>query len=358
MESEVQSSVSEDTAVTAPAQADTPATGAPATGQGSEQGLTSQTSASTTPTEANKTPAQAAPPQQGAAASPIKAASPEAKPANDNWQQRYSSLQSETDKRLNQMSLKMQQKEQEFEQLRQFRQKQEEQANRLNLKPWSKQHPENAKFQGVLNRARIVDQQLRSVPENLPPEQKQALQQAIMSAMSPEDHQQYKQYREESFNFQNEFFSDPMGTLAPMLTSLIQEKMQVAQEQAQADMRVSQDFESPELKPLIQANAPEMQQALKDGVPYDYAVHMLRMKGQLEKLQGEMGRLNKDAVMGREQQRLAKGNATITRDPAPSKAVDVYELARKEAAKKGMRSDDPRFMKLVADIEARQASVS
>jgi hypothetical protein len=74
---------------------------------------------------------------------------------------------------------------------------------------------------------------------------------------------------------------------------------------------------------------------------------MVQMFGRLKQMEQQLQGANKDAVMGKEQQRLSKSNATITRDPAAAHSVDPYELAKKEAQRKGIQTDDPRFFQIL-----------
>lgn len=331
----------EDTASPAPVadvqtSADTPAASAPATSNGSEQ-LTN----SSAPTTAEPQAAQQ--PTAASGAQPLATGTQQP----DTWQHRYSDLQSRTDRQVNQMRREMQQYQDEFNGLKQFRQQQEERAQQLNLKPWMKGHPENPRWKGLEERAKSVGQQLQNPPPGLTPEQDQAYRQSVMSVLSHEEQAQLKEHRNSQHDFQSAFFSDPQGTLAPMLLPIIQEQIQRATEQAQASYQVERDFESPELKPLVQEHAAEIQEALNAGVPYDYAKHMVQMFGRLKQMEQQLQGANKDAVMGKEQQRLSKSNATITRDPAAAHSVDPYELAKKEAQRKGIQTDDPRFFQIL-----------
>lgn len=276
-------------------------------------------------------------------------------PTND-WQKRYTDLQSYTDRKLNAAKAEMQQHAQELAELRQLKQQQQEQAERLQLKRWSKSHPEHSKFQGVLTKAQTAHAQIRAIPADTPPETKAAMEQVIMSALSPDEQQELHSYQEEITNFQRGFFQDPQGTLAPMIIPMIQEQLRAVQAQSQAHQRVAQDFESPELQPLVAEHAPELKQALADGVPYDYGVHMLKMFGELKNLRSQIQTMSREATMGKEQVRLAQGAASITRDPAPVKTVDVYALAKKQAAEKGFSTADPRFLSLLSDLEKSHSS--
>ncbi len=279
-----------------------------------------------------------------------------------DWQKRYTDLQSATDRRLNQAKLEMQRTNAETAELRAFRQQQMELAQRQNLRPWQKQHPENQKFAGLRERAKTIDAQLKNLPTTypdgtpIPPEHLAQTRQAIMSTISEPERQQLTQYRDEIQQFQHSFFEDPRGTLAPMLREVIAQEMRTAQEQAHAEHQVAQDFETPEFKEFISTHGPEVRQALEEGVPYKYVMHMSNMFRELEQLRANVPTLTRKATMAEEQQRLAKGRASVTHDPAPAKNVDIYALAKAEAAKQGITPGSPLFNKIYDKLEAANRS--
>jgi hypothetical protein len=267
-----------------------------------------------------------------------------------DWQKRYSDLQSKTQRDLNQIQARERQGQAELEQLRQFRQQQMQQAESAKLRQWSKQHPEHGKFQSLLQRAQTVRQQLANVNPDLPPDQQKALKETILSALSPEDQTTLQDYQQESQTFQRDFFIDPRGTIQPMMREAIQEAFDQFRMHQEASAAVDRDFK--QMGDALKEHGPELRKLLERNVPYDVATENVRLKAQLGALQNRVGESEQVASAAKEQQRLAKGNASITRDPAPNSKVDVYALAKKEAASKDIRTDDPRFMAILSRIEA------
>ena len=265
----------------------------------------------------------------------------------DPWEKRYSDLKSYTDKQVNQWQQRMQSQQAQMAELAKWKQEQEARAKQAALKPWSKAHPEHAKFGAVLERAKVVENQLRRIPANLPPEQQEAMKQAILGALSPEEQQQIGDYRDSLQNFQREFFTDPHGTLLPMVEQLAEKKVQDALAKIEAQQSVQREFADPTMAPLVQKYGQDLQKALSDGVPYEYSMHMLKMHAELEALRGRVKDVDGQAAQAAEQRRLAKGEAAITRDPR-TPAQDPYELAKSEAAKRGISTGDKRFMELLS----------
>ncbi len=274
-----------------------------------------------------------------------------------DWQRRFGDLKSQTQRLLNQAKMDREQIMRETADLRAYRQQQEELAKQQNLRPWSKQHPDNIKFQGVLTRAKAVNAQLRSIDPSQPPEVQAAAKAAIMSALSPDEQKQLQDYQDTVQQNQLSLLEDPRGFIAPIIQPLVAEAIQQERMRMQADEQVGKDFEDPELKPLIDEHRPEIAKALQDGVPYQYAVHMLKMFGQLEKLQNQVNGMSQQAAMGQEQVRLAQGKSSITRDPAPNKSADVYTLAKKEAERRGFTTADPRFLALLSETEKAHSTL-
>lgn len=283
---------------------------------------------------------------------PTNSPPPGQKPAVEpDWQRQYKHLQSNTDKQLSAMRKQQEESARELQEHRQFREQQRQQAEQAKLKPWSRQHPENQKFGSLLERAKVVRQQLAAIPGNLPPEERQAREENILSALTADDQKSLVEYREAQESFTRDFFQDPRGTLMPMISEIARQEYETVRVREDAQRQVAQDFNDPALKPLVEEHAAELRTALADGMPYDYAVHMLKLFAENKRLAAGQSQLGKEAMMGREQVRLAQGKASVRRDPAASSEPDIYQLAKREAAKSRIPLDSPKFMQLLARLE-------
>lgn len=260
----------------------------------------------------------------------------------EDWKKRYADLQSHTDRQIHQWRSRMEQQGQQMQELARWKQEQEQRAKQAALKPWSKAHPDHAKFGGLLERAKVVQQQLQRIPANLPPEQQQAMKDAIVSALSPEEQQQISEYRDNLQNFQRDFFTDPQGTLLPMVEQLAEQKVQQVLQKLEAQQSVQRDFEDPAIKPMIEKYGQDFAKAISDGVPYDYAKHMMGMYARMQELEGQVKGMAGKAAQADEQRRLAKGEASVTRDPR-TPAQDPYELAVAEARRRGIATGSKQF---------------
>jgi hypothetical protein len=273
----------------------------------------------------------------------------QAPPPQQNWEKRYADLMSHTSKQTNEWRSRMQETERKNQELIQWKQEQEKRAQAAQLKPWSKAHPEFQKFNGVLERAKVIDKQLRSIPANLPPEQQEAMKQAIVGALSQEEQQQIGEYRESLTNFQRDFFTDPHGTILPMVEQLAEQKVQQALQKIEAQHSVQQDFADPQLAPMIKEYGQDFARALKEMPerPYDYAKQMMALFAENQRLKAAHQQVDTRATMAEEQKRLAKGEAAITRDTRTPR-LDPYTAAKAEAAKLGISTDSPRFAQLLS----------
>lgn len=262
-------------------------------------------------------------------------------------QKRYDDIRADYNRKINQWQQTYQSQNTQLTELQKFKQEQEQRAQAASLKPWSKLHPENGKFNGLLERARTIEKQLQSIDPGLPPEQQAAIKNAIVGALAPEERQQITDYRESLQTFQRDFFTDPQGTVMPMVDRMVEQKIQQYVERQTAQQSVAKDFADPQLAPLVEQYGSDFKKALEDKVPYDYAKHMLLMHAEIQKLRGENHASQAKVVSADERQRLAKGEAAITRDQrAPVR--DSYELAKKEAKKRGITPDSPQFAGLLA----------
>lgn len=268
-----------------------------------------------------------------------------AEPSVD-WQDRYKNLQSYADRRhqgYEQHLTKMQQE------LQTLRQSQEKAAQQAQLKPWSKQHPENAKFNGLIERSKAIHKQLQAA-DRLPPEQRQGTIEAIMAGVSPEEQGELAKYREEREAFQGKFFSDPEETMAPLIERGVQQAMQKVMQDMQGRQQVDRDFSQPHLKPILEnpQYASYLNERLARGVPYADAMEMLKLRAATDLMHKRLNGSERQTMHAQEQSRLVRGRAanTISADPAAAPS-DPYQLARKEAAKQGIMPGTAAFNKLI-----------
>lgn len=289
---------------------------------------------------------------------PPNSQSPEQQPQRD-WskegptlEKRLRDQQSYFDRQIAQWKQQMSQTQEKASQLEKWKSEQDERAKAASLKPWSKAHPEHGKFNSLLERAKVINAQLQRIPANLPPEQQEAMKQAIISAMSPEEQQQINEYRDNLNNFQRDFFTDPHGTLLPMVEQLAEQKVQQFMQKMEAQQSVQQDFQDPQLAPLIKEHGQDFARALQEmpSRPYDYAKQMMLLYAENQRLKAQSSKVDAKAEMAKEQQRLTKGEAAITRDPRPTN-TDPYTLAIAEARRKGIDPSSPRFAQLLAKYE-------
>jgi hypothetical protein len=290
---------------------------------------------------------------------PPNSQSPEQQPQRD-WskegptlEKRLRDQQSYFDRQISQWKQQMSQTQEKASQLEKWKSEQDERAKAASLKPWSKAHPENQKFNGLLERAKVINSQLQRIPANLPPEQQEAMKQAIISAMSPEEQNQINEYRDNLQNFQRDFFTDPHGTLLPMVEQLAEQKVQQFMSKMEAQHSVQSDFADPQLAPLIKEHGQDFARALQEmpSRPYDYAKQMMLLYAENQRLKANSSKVDAKAEMAKEQQRLTKGEAAITRDPRPAN-TDSYTLAIAEAKRKGIDPSTPRFAQLLAKYES------
>jgi hypothetical protein len=273
-----------------------------------------------------------------------------------DWQARYREVQSYNDRRFTKMKQDMDQRERELTELRQFRQQSEQQAQQANIRPWSPRHPLHGKFQQVLSKAQMVNQALRQIDPNLPPEAQDAAKRAIVAQMTPEEQGVMQQYQQESQQFQRDFFADPQGAIAPLVEPLIAQAIQQYVSGKQAERDVESHFTDPRMKPVLDQYGDEIAQRLESGSKYDDAMELAWQKAENARMAAELDGLRKRAGMGAAQQQLVRQQNAVTSDPRVSDKPDVYRMAVKEAAKQGIPTDHPRFMKILDQINARLQS--
>lgn len=268
-----------------------------------------------------------------------------AKPPVD-WQDRYKNLQAYADRRNNGYEQHMTKLQRELQELRQAQEAQKQQAS---LDPWSKQHPEHSKFNGLLERSKAIHRQLQAA-DRLPPDQRQAATEAIMSGVSPEEQAQLSKYRESRDNFIAEFHADHETALAPTIQKQVQQELQKFMEDMRGKQQVDQDFSAPHMQPILKdpQYASYLNERLARGVPYADAMEMLKLRAATDLMHKKLTGSERQSMHAQEQTRLVRGRAaqTISADPAAA-PTDPYKLAAKEAAKQGIQPGTAAFNKLI-----------
>jgi hypothetical protein len=266
-------------------------------------------------------------------------------PQTVDWQKRYRDQQSWHDKRFTQTQTELQKVQQQLQEQVQWRQEQERKAT---LQPWNPQHPEGAKFSGLLERAKAMHRQLEAT-KSMAPELQQAAQQAIMAGATTEEHEALGKFREAGQQFQQEFFMSQGQNLAPMITQITQQAMAQQQAQFAGRQQVNKDFNDPTIKTLLDNPTYKtyLHQQLQQGLPYAASMEMLKLKAANDIMYSRLTGSQRSQVAAQEQARLAKGRAATTVQPDSAAApVDPYAMAKKEAAAKGIATDSPQFFKI------------
>jgi len=264
-----------------------------------------------------------------------------------DFEARYRELQSYADKRWQQAQQRIQAYEQ---QLSQFRAQQEQATKAKAAMPWQKESPDRAKFQSVLERSKAIERQVQAAQSIQDPVQREAAMNAIASGISDEEQAQLRQFREQQREFQANFFSDPEGTLFPVIEKAAQSVFSRMRDEIQGRMRVEQDFEAPHLQPILQnpEYAGYLQSKLSAGVDYDTAMELVKYRAAAEMMHQRLSGMQPQVAAAQEQQRLAKARASgvVSPDPAPA-PVDSYQLALKEAQSKGIQPGTPAFNRIL-----------
>lgn len=271
----------------------------------------------------------------------------EAQPPEQAWEKRYRDLQAYNDRRFAHMREETQRYQQEIQK---FRQEQERAAQQRTVDPWRKESPKHQQFKSVLERSKAIEKQMQAVNQIQDPAAKEAAMQAIAAGVSDEEKVQLQQFREQQREFQSNFFSDPEGTMAPIMERIAQTVFSQMREQFVGRTQVDQDFSSPLMKPILEnpQYAGYLQERLQRGVPYEDAMEMVKLRAAAEMMYQRQNGQDRSVVAAQEQQRLAKARASGVVAPDPASApVDPYQMAMKEARSKGITPGTAQFNALI-----------
>lgn len=241
----------------------------------------------------------------------------------------------------------MSQFQQELQTLRQEREQRAAEAKTVNLKPYHAKHPDYQQTLNRVNRADAFDNAWKSLPEEAKTPQLRA-QMAHSMGVSNEDMTIRNEQRAHKEQVAMEMASDPDGYIERRAEEVAERKFQQLFDRKTQEHQLTQEIQRDLADPLVeryrQERPEEFQKAVNDlGGRTDYAAHMVKMHAantEMVRLLQEKDRaiadLEAKTGMSAEQQRLTKGRATITREPATQLVLDPLKEARAWATKNGV----------------------
>lgn len=228
------------------------------------------------------------------------------------------------------------------ERIRSVLQSQEEQARISNLKPWNRGHPEHQRFQILRERRRIDDQRLSRVP----PENREAVRQALEADYNPEDLQALKSYegwRSQEDSLSPEDREDRFREIArqeAIASRQEWERSQIHQMQARAVLDKHGDI-------LLQ-NTEVVERVMNPNTPRrDLAVELALAHAEIAALKGKSVKDSRQVATAQARDRLIKDQASVSRDANNRRPVDLKAAALKAAA----NGEDP--FEVMMDLHAQ-----
>lgn len=266
-------------------------------------------------------------------------------------------------------------------QLQQDREKANQLAQHQKLALHDPRHPDHvSKFQPTLAKADIVRAQLARLnnakaPDGLTPEQgqmwKESQREMLLGSLDESEQAALEQFQTHNQNFQRKLALNAPQALTEFVGPMLEQFWRQKQSEQQAAQAVDADLADPIAGPVLKEMQGEMLDVIKrlggTDEAYDFvkqqAVTYAHNKAYSEQVVAENARLKQQLQelgvkvgVANTQQALAKGKASITRDVVPRHTESPYQVALKQAAKDGMKTDSPQFFQLIREIEAEQAS--
>ena len=222
------------------------------------------------------------------------------------------------------------------EQLQQMVQHHQRQAELQKLRPWNQGHPENGRFQRLLQR---VEDHERLVA-NATPEEQEALQAALTRNYTADERQQLQDYYAHRAQVQQEFAADPDGYIASRVQAVLDQVVPQyfgnyeTWNAAQAENQ--RFFTDPENRPLIDKYQSDMLRVMESGAGRDLALDYARLKAERDKLREQVGKSSETVATAEAQQKALNQRSTVTRDAQASPDTDLLA----EAKAKGLEGVD------------------
>ena len=229
--------------------------------------------------------------------------------------------------------------------------KSQEQAKLQALKPWNPRNPNASQFSDLKSRLQGYRKQVAGAAT---PEAKAIIEATANTLFSPEEHKTIRDWDQDRTAQIDRFTSDPDGymdeefgrRLGPAIEHHLERYIKTKQEEQQ----VQQWMTDPAHKGIVEKFAPHMLQGLEDlkaGKHWSYVQKIAELTATVERLQGREGQVDKEKAIALAQQAATRKGATITRDGRTTGKVDVVEMTKAEAKKRGWRINDPRLMDFV-----------
>jgi len=328
------------------------------------------------------------PPHESAPADPAKQPPLDnSKSVAANTQSQPEAIDPEAFKRLRdeksswgrQMSDARRQQEEMRSQISRFQQERE-QATRLadqhKLALHDFRHPEHqAKFQPILAKADIVRAQLARLgtskpPDGLTPEQSQmwrdSQRDAIVGTLSQDEQNAIEQFQNHNQAFQRKMALNPGQALTEFVQPMLNQFWQAKQMEQEAQSSVQRDMQDPTLGPVLKEFQEPMMEMIERLGGTDDAYEMAKhhasvyaqnrsLSSKIASLEQQLGEAGIRAGVAANQQQLAKGKASITRDVVPRATKSPYDATSDWAGKNGVSKGSPQFFQHLREIEAEQA---
>lgn len=269
-------------------------------------------------------------------------ATPPNQPAAGDWEKRYND-QLGYMTRLAQERAEYQRKlnawgDLDPNQVREVLRQREEQAQRLNLKPWHPQHPESARTSSRIDRVSTFKATRDAIASNptLDRETKQNLisEAAQRARVTDEDVQLWEQHQDAVRDAQERFGRDPEGFVQaiamPLAQQIAQQMVQQYDQYRTVSMQTEQWFGSN--KDALDKYGREVLWAMDDKTPRrDVGLTIAQLKSENDKLRAQLGSTKETVESAAAQQAALKKGATVTRDARTSApAVDPLKEAEQE----------------------------
>ena len=195
------------------------------------------------------------------------------------------------------------------EQVRAWRQAQEE-ARRKELPRWSRQHPENAHFQKLRDKASLVTQQVTQLRQTGVDDEK--INSFINQNLTQEELNELQEYNNQKQSFQTQFFEDPQSAIAPFVEQMVEQRIEQVNRQYQQKTQVDQIMSSPDGQ-LLQKYSQEVSHLLTatGEEKVRLAVAMARLAEENQALKAQLNPAIRQQQAAQEQQRLLQADARI-----------------------------------------------
>lgn len=232
-------------------------------------------------------------------------------------------------------------------------QEQQQRSSQEQLPKWHPKNPSSAHFKS------LKDSWTRfrnGYANERDPVRREQLQAQLGQMFTPDEQQALAQWEQHKNDFVEQLAADPMSAIQDLITQSFDSMYESKNRESAAQQEVGQWFDQNSAIVQNDEDAAYLGDLLQRGTPWEQARQLTEQRAKIRDLESKIGNAQRAQQSAEAKDRLLKGEASVTRDQSVSRSItndELYAMAREEAKKLGIPTDDRRFMSIVQRLSQK-----